>query len=97
MVVSRRASAQQPLNDPSISGYGTVDSPSDAPSKPLTITYAESLRDVPWQTDNDHILTGYRRQLYTYKACIKSAFTCESFPYSLLVAVGKSSLQLRYP
>lgn len=43
-----------------------------------TITYEESLNHVPWQTDNDHILTGYRRQLHTIKACVGSAFMCKS-------------------
>jgi adiponectin receptor len=41
------------------------------------LTHAESLRLLPWQTDNDYILNGYRSQLNSVKACTWSAVSCE--------------------
>ncbi|KAI9632784.1 hemolysin-III related-domain-containing protein [Dioszegia hungarica] len=37
------------------------------------LSYEESLKQLPWQTDNPWILTGYRRQLHTIRACLWSA------------------------
>ena len=49
----------------------------------LLISYEESLKLVPWQTDNDHIRVGYRPQLYTFNACMHSAFACEFLAHDL--------------
>ncbi|ORY29742.1 hemolysin-III related-domain-containing protein [Naematelia encephala] len=45
------------------------------PKSPEThlLTYEESLRLLPWQTDNAFVLTGYRRQLRSIRACLWSA------------------------
>lgn len=45
--------------------------------KPLLTDYEESLRDVPWQTDNEYILSGYRRQIQSVKGCLWSAIGCK--------------------
>jgi hypothetical protein len=50
---------------------------SQSPSEPRLIDYHESLRTVPWQTDNEYILSGYRRQLHSIRACLWSAIACE--------------------
>jgi len=42
-----------------------------------TTSYDESLRLMPWQTDNEYILTGFRMQLPSIKVCIWSAIGCE--------------------
>ena len=39
------------------------------------ISYDESLRLLPWQTENNFVLSGYRRQLYSIKACLWSSFS----------------------
>ncbi|WOO80443.1 ADIPOR-like receptor [Vanrija pseudolonga] len=41
--------------------------------KPKLLTYAESLRLVPWQTDNEWITRGYRPQLRSIRSCLWSA------------------------
>ncbi|KAK4688529.1 hypothetical protein P7C73_g1583, partial [Tremellales sp. Uapishka_1] len=45
------------------------------PTESMTIIYEQSRKLVPWQTDNEYVLLGYRRQLHTIKACLASAFT----------------------
>lgn len=77
MPVERRPQAQRPLQTYTSNGT-TPDPPGD--SKPGLLSYSESLRQVPWQTDNDHILSGYRRQLPSIKSCLHSAFACELDP-----------------
>ncbi|ORX35308.1 hemolysin-III related-domain-containing protein [Kockovaella imperatae] len=54
----------------------TVDTatPSDKDLWRQTLTYEESHRLLPWQSDNDHIRTGYRRQIRSIRGCIWSAF-----------------------
>jgi adiponectin receptor len=37
------------------------------------LSYEESLRLLPWQTDNEYVLSGYRSQLNSMKACLWSA------------------------
>lgn len=37
------------------------------------LTYDESLKEVPWQTDNAYIQTGYRRHMSTVGLCLWSA------------------------
>ncbi|WRT63932.1 uncharacterized protein IL334_000859 [Kwoniella shivajii] len=44
------------------------------PIQPLTITYQEALKLMPWQMDNPHIHTGYRRPTGSIRACISSIF-----------------------
>lgn len=39
--------------------------------------YKTSHEKVPWQTDNEWILKGYRPQLYNIRACLWSAIGCE--------------------
>lgn len=46
-------------------------------SKPRLLSYDESIRLVPWQTDNHDILSGYRPQLFNLRACIWSAIGCK--------------------
>lgn len=46
-------------------------------SKGYTITYEESLREVPWQTDNRFIRSGYRRRLRDVKSVLFSLIGCE--------------------
>ncbi|RSH94841.1 hypothetical protein EHS25_004647 [Saitozyma podzolica] len=46
---------------------------SQTPPEPRLTDYHESLRTVPWQTDNEYILSGYRRQLHSIRACLWSA------------------------
>lgn len=41
-----------------------------------TITYEESLREVPWQTDNRYIRKGYRRRLKDAKSVLFSLVGC---------------------
>ncbi|GHJ90342.1 hypothetical protein NliqN6_6744 [Naganishia liquefaciens] len=41
-------------------------------SRGYTITYEESLREVPWQTDNRFIRSGYRRRLRDIKSVLFS-------------------------
>jgi len=40
------------------------------------LSYQESLRLLPWQTDNEYVLSGYRQQLGSVKACLWSAVSC---------------------
>lgn len=68
--------AQQPLNGHRQYGTSTRKR-HDPQSESLTISYDESLAQIPWQTDNDYIRTGYRRHLPSIKACVGSAFTCQ--------------------
>lgn len=53
--------------------------PVTAPPKSTgyTITYEESLREVPWQTDNRFIRKGYRRRLRDAKSVLFSLVGCE--------------------
>jgi hypothetical protein len=44
------------------------------------LTYEQSLKEVPWQTDNVHIQKGYRRHLGTVGLCLWSSIGCESTP-----------------
>lgn len=37
------------------------------------LTFAESHKLLPWQSDNEYITGGYRRQLHNIRACIWSA------------------------
>ena len=46
-----------------------------------TLTYRQSQRLVPWQTDNEYVLTGYRKQAYSVRACVWSAVSCGSDSY----------------
>lgn len=55
--------------------------PDDAAGRRL-LTHDESLKLVPWQTDNDYILTGYRRQLHSVKACLWSSVSCEGLSFT---------------
>ncbi|KAJ9099228.1 hypothetical protein QFC21_004108 [Naganishia friedmannii] len=55
----------------------------DIPPVPLqgkssghTITYEESLKEVPWQTDNRYIRKGYRRRLRDVKSVLFSLIGC---------------------
>jgi len=76
MPIERRAQAQRPNQNYSTSnGIGHIARKPNEP--PELLSYADSLKEVPWQTDNDHILSGYRRQLPTIKSCVHSAFACE--------------------
>jgi hypothetical protein len=59
----------------SISERTNLLSPTD---RPKLLSYEESLRLVPWQTDNEYVLSGYRRQLGSVKACLWSAVSCAS-------------------
>jgi adiponectin receptor len=42
------------------------------------LSYEESLRLLPWQTDNEYVRSGYRNQLGSVKACLWSTIACES-------------------
>lgn len=42
------------------------------------LSYEESLRLLPWQTDNEYVTSGYRRQLGSIRGCLWSAVACES-------------------
>lgn len=42
------------------------------------LTYEESLRLLPWQTDNEYVRSGYRRQLGSVRQCLWSTIACES-------------------
>lgn len=42
------------------------------------LSYEESLRLLPWQTDNEYVRSGYRRQLGSIQPCIWSSVACES-------------------
>nr|WRH23622.1 Haemolysin-III related [Naematelia aurantialba] len=44
------------------------------PTGPGLLSYDESLRLLPWQTDNAFVLSGYRQQLHSVRACLFSAF-----------------------
>lgn len=77
MVMAQRKNSQTPLNGVVKSYNGTANGAPNEPSEGPTTTYQESLAKVPWQTDNDYILTGYRRQLPSLAACVKSAFGCK--------------------
>lgn len=46
------------------------------PASP-TLTYEESLVQVPWQTDNKYIRRGYRKRLQSYGAVGWSLIACE--------------------
>jgi hypothetical protein len=46
-------------------------------SRPRLLNYAESLKAIPWQTDNNWIVNGYRPQLLNVRACLWSAIGCE--------------------
>jgi adiponectin receptor len=48
------------------------------PESTKLLTYEESLRLLPWQTDNEYVLSGYRTQLESIKACLWSSVACES-------------------
>ena len=75
---------------PAASGKGTEGTPllkgkqaagarAAASSKHLPLlTYEESLKEVPWQTDNAHIRKGYRRHLGTVGLCLWSSIGCTS-------------------
>ena len=77
MVMTRRKDSQTLLQAENTS-YNTLPNGDDGlgQQKSSTIGYYDSLRAVPWQTDNDYILTGYRRQIPSLSGCVKSAFTC---------------------
>lgn len=45
--------------------------------KPRLLTFAESVAQVPWQTDNEYVTRGYRPQLYNVRACLWSAIGCK--------------------
>lgn len=66
---SGHATEQDPLISPGPAGGKA--------SKSRLTTYEESLRDVPWQTDNEWIVTGYRRQIPSIRGCLWSAVGCE--------------------
>lgn len=55
--------------------------PPQGKSSGNTITYEESLREVPWQTDNRYIRKGYRRRLQDVKSVLFSLIGCESLIY----------------
>jgi adiponectin receptor len=74
MPVERRTQAQRPTKIYTSNGTALASTPT---SNRNLLSYSESLKQVPWQTDNDHILSGYRRQLPTIGACLRSAFACE--------------------
>ncbi|WVQ78671.1 hypothetical protein IAT38_000758 [Cryptococcus sp. DSM 104549] len=84
MPVTRRQAASQtaspapsptPDQAPMMSDTTPLLPPGDAgkPSQSLTISYDESLRDLPWQSDNDYIRHGYRRAIPSIKGCLWSA------------------------
>jgi adiponectin receptor len=43
-----------------------------------TLTYEQSLIDVPWQTDNRYIRTGYRRRMKNVGSALNSTFACKT-------------------
>lgn len=47
-----------------------------------TLTYEQSLVQVPWQTDNKYIRTGYRRRLFKFGDVAWSLVGCE-YSYGL--------------
>jgi hypothetical protein len=81
MALKKRNTSQEVLQGSGLTpNYAaTADEATTAVSPPdsLTITYEESLHQVPWQTDNDYITKGYRRQLPSIRACLMSSITCE--------------------
>jgi hypothetical protein len=42
------------------------------------LSFEESLRLLPWQSDNEYVTSGYRNQLGSIKTCIWSAVSCKS-------------------
>lgn len=78
----------------SASEFGVRERPSRTPSDPSvisvakaeharhpssnTLTYEESLIQVPWQTDNKYIRTGYRRRLDSLPEMGRSLVACKS-------------------
>lgn len=46
-------------------------------AKPRLLTHDESTAAVPWQTDNEYVINGYRPQLYNIRACLWSAIGCK--------------------
>jgi len=74
------ATSSTMINSPppsSMSSEPLLPEDSSASGSSNTISHDESLRTVPWQTDNDSVMTGYRRQLYSVKACLWSSVSCE--------------------
>ena len=65
-------------DEPSSSTFASKDSrlpQDDSHPASRTINYAQSLRLLPWQTDNQFVLSGYRRQRYSIKACLWSSIS----------------------
>lgn len=52
------------------------------------LTYDESLKEVPWQTDNAYIQTGYRRHMSTVGLCLWSSIACTSSSVQIIAPSG---------
>lgn len=80
MPVTRRQ--QQHQASMSANGTPSASASADETTGLLTssrlLSYDESLRLLPWQTDNEYVLSGYRRQMGSIRACLWSAVSCES-------------------
>lgn len=71
--------------------------PKPTESTPLRrrlLTYDESIRLVPWQTDNNYILSGYRPQLHNLRSCIYSAIGCESPTGRLITDIHNETVNI---
>ncbi|EIW66496.1 integral membrane protein [Tremella mesenterica] len=68
---SARVSSSGAKQDPLVAEESSSDLTFSTSS--LLLTYDQSLRLVPWQTDNDYVLTGYRRQQRTIQDCLRSS------------------------
>jgi hypothetical protein len=77
MTLSHRHQAVMTTPEGSISERtALIDTPGQDKAKLLS--YEDSLRLLPWQTDNEYVRSGYRNQLGSVKACLWSTIACKS-------------------
>lgn len=81
MTINRRHQAAMSTNDPqSTPGRSTSERTAllgtSGQDKPRLLSYEDSLRLLPWQTDNEYVRSGYRSQLGSVKACLWSTVAC---------------------
>ena len=70
-----RRRPSHPPTDPKIISVATAERSRHPASK--TLTYEESLLQVPWQTDNIYIRGGYRRKLVSLEEVGQSLVACK--------------------
>ncbi|WWD16362.1 hypothetical protein CI109_100788 [Kwoniella shandongensis] len=65
-----------------------------AGSQDRLMSYEESLRVMPWQTDNEYITSGYRRAIPSFRGCLWSAISFNIHTHSIGAVIFLTLLPL---